>query len=894
MGDVARVGPAATWIDMSEQTPHSEQGRVELPRWAERLLLRLTPLRNRDTVVGDFVEIYPYIAAREGRRQALWWYWGQVLKSLPAFLSNGIYYGGDMLKNYLKIALRNLRREKGYAFINIVGLAIGLAFCALIALYVRDELTYDQFHVQSDRIYRALSVTFNPDGSERRSGSYHPVPLGPALQADLPEVEHYTRFRTRSHFVRSTGEALEEPVLYADPSIFEVFSFPLVQGNPRTALADRNAVVLSEEAALKFFGEGNPIGKTLQVRIEQTYEDFIVTGVAENIPGNSTIRFDILLPFPKLFDSFAQYPTFSTSWNFRSIQTYGRLAANTTGEAVDAKLPAFYSKYHPEEIEGLREEGSEDRELPTYRLQPLTDIHLTSVSDPIYSYILSGIALAILLIACINFMTLSIGRSARRSREVGVRKVVGAQRVQLMGQFWGEAVLLSVLGLLLGLVLAAFFLPVFNDLAGKELRFDYAENWTTGAVLVGLVLFTGLVAGSYPALVLSSARPIETLKNRLRLRGSNPFTKSLVVIQFTLAVFLIVSTLVMAHQFDYVRTKNLGFNKEQVVILPTPGMDGLQVATRFRTMLGTHAGIVDITATSNTLGNSYTEGARYDYEGKTHTINVYNVEANYLDFLGLDLLQGRNFDANLISESTRSVIVNEALVRDFALTDPIGHVVPGYPGGPGNEPIIIGVVKDYQFQSFYNEIAPMVLTRNPASDYAYLLVRLAPGAIPATLDALRTTWRDVAPDLPFDYAFLDDHMQAQYRNDQRWGQIVRYAAFFAVLIACLGLLGLAALTVAGRTKEIGIRKVLGAPISRLVLLLSRQFVGLVFLGVLLAAPAAYAVMDRWLEDFAFRIDISWRIFLMAGSLALAIAFFTVSYQSIKAALANPVETLRYE
>ncbi|MCH8962269.1 MAG: ABC transporter permease, partial [Bacteroidetes bacterium] len=713
---------------MNEPGSRPEKAPDELPLWAERLLLRLAPFRNRDVVVGDFAEIYQYIAAREGRRRALRWYWGQVVKSLPAFFSNSLYYGGDMLRNYLKISLRHLRRQKGYAFINIVGLAIGLAFCALISLYVRDELTYDQFHAQGDRIYRALSVKINPDGSERRSGSNLSVPLGPALQADLPEVEHYTRFRTWSHVVRSTGEALEEPVLYADPSIFEVFSFPLVQGNPTTVLADLNAVVLSKDAALKFFGEDNPIGETLQIRIEQTYEDFIVTGVAENVPGNSTIRFDILLPFPKLFDSFAQYPTFPTSWNFSSVQTYVMLADNTTVEGVEAKLTAFYNKYHPEDVED-REEAPENHVQATYRLEPLTDIHLTSVSAPIYSYILSGIALAILLIACINFMTLSIGRSASRSREVGVRKVMGAQRVQLMGQFWGEAVLLSFLGLLLGLVLAEFFLPVFNDLAGKELRFDYAENWTTGAMLVGLVLFTGLVAGSYPALVLSSARPIETLKNRLRLRGSNPFTKSLVVIQFALAVFLIISTLVMAHQFDYARTKNLGFNKEQIVILPIPGMDGLQVATRFRNVLGNHAGIVDITATSNTLGNSDTDGVRYDYEGKTYTINLYKVEANHLDFLGLDLLQGRNFDPNLITDSTRSVIVNEALVRDFALTDPIGHPVPGYSGGLGNEPIIIGVVKDYQFQSFYKEIAPMMLTLDPAWDYEYLLVRITPGDI---------------------------------------------------------------------------------------------------------------------------------------------------------------------
>ncbi len=862
------------------------------PRLAAALLRLCLHEVDAGVVLGDLEETYHLLHRHYGPATARRWYWKQTLRSIPLLATRTFYWSLVMLTNYVRIALRHFKKQKGYAFINIVGLAVGLAFCALIFLFVRDELTFDQFHEHNEQIYRVLSGRFNPDGSELSSNSNHPVPLGPALHADLPDVEAFVRFKQLSHFVRSTGEAIEESILYADPQLFEVFSFPLRQGNPTTALGDRHAVVLSERAAQKYFGDENPLGQTLQIRLDKTYEDFIVRGIAQNVPGNSTIQFDILVPFSNVFTAYARFPSIRESWSFVSIQTYVKLARQASLDEVQAKLPALFAQYYPDAV--AQEEEAADQGILTYRLQPLTDIHLTSNSNPIYSYILSGIALAILFIACINFMTLAIGRSARRSKEIGIRKVVGAQRRQLMGQFWGEAMLMSVLSLLLGLLLAELFLPVFNTLSGKTLRFDYARDWITGTMLVGLVLFTGLAAGSYPALLLSGFKPLDTLTNRLKLSGSNIFTKSLVVVQFALSVFLLTSTLIMTHQFDYARTKNPGFNKEQIVIIPTQDLDGHQVSTRFREMLQQHTRIEAITATNNTLGNTYTMGTRYKHEGKTHTINVYKVETNFLHLFGLDLIQGRNFNPNLSTDSARSVIVNEALVRDYDMTDPIGQPVPGYSDSPDTDPVIIGVVKDFHFQSLYKEIGPMMLTMDPEWDYEYLLVRIKPTDIPATLALLRTTWQTLAPDVPFEYRFLSDHMQQQYQTDQRWGRMVRYASLFAILIACLGLFGLAALTVTGRTKEIGIRKVLGAPVLGLTVLLSKDFVKLVVIGVVVATPVAYLVMQRWLDDFAYRVEISWWIFLMAGLAALGIALATVSAQTIRAALGDPVKALRYE
>jgi len=792
-----------------------------------------------------------------------------------------------MLKHYLTITLRSLGKQRGYAFINVFGLAVGIAFCALIFLYVRDELTFDRFHERADRIYRVIQQEHRPDGSVENEWTWQPMPLAPALKDDLPEVEQAVRLFEQEPLIRYGDQTFEESVLFADPSLFEVFSFPLRQGTPATALADLNSIVLSTSAARKLFGGTDPMGQTLQVRLGDTFYDVVVTGIAADVPGNASVRFDYLLPFAKLSEAYEWIRNRETRWNASSFNTYALLREGASRDALEAKLPAFRATHYP------------DEEVPhnTYRLQPLTEIHLdpgvrgglTPASDPTYSYILAAIALAILLIACINFTTLAIGRSASRAREVGIRKAVGAQRRQLMLQFWGEALLLSGLALAAGIALAELFLPTFNALAVKTLHFDYLGNATTVGVLVGLMLLVGLIAGGYPALVLSGFRPIETLRQRLRLGGANPLTRSLVVVQFALSVFLIVGTLVMLRQLHHIQTKNLGFDEENVVVIPTQQMPGPLLLERFQDVLAARPDVLGITGTSSSFTRGYSlEG--WDYKEEEKRAYVYRVEANYVNVMGMELVAGRTFDPQRATDSTGAVLVNEAFVRDFGWADPIGQTIDGFYA----EPVVVGVVKDINFLSLHQAVEPMVLTLDPGWGVRHLLVRIAPGDAPATLDALRATWQDVAPGVPFQYSFLDDDLNQQYESEQRWSRIVGYGAVFAVLIACLGLFGLAALSVAGRTKEIGIRKVLGASVTRVTLLLSKDFVKLVLVAVVLAAPVAYVALQRWLDGFAYRIEMSGWTFLIAGLTALVIALATVGYQAVRAALTDPVESLRYE
>jgi putative ABC transport system permease protein len=796
-----------------------------------------------------------------------------------------------MFKNYLKIALRNLRKQKLYSFINVFGLAVGIAFCALLFLYVQDELTFDDFHEKKDRIFRVYSISYEPDGSVRSTGGvYHPFLLGPALEADLPEIQRFVRLDDNPNFVRAGGEAFEENVLYADSTFFEVFTFPLQQGDPGTALNGLTSAVISIDAAHKYFGTADAVGKTLSIRLEDRFEDFTVTGVAENVPSNSSIRFDVVIPFANRVTS--DLTDCATRWTCSFLFTYVELVPGASVQALETKMPEFWGKYHPDRDANLSEQG-----LSSYGFQPIQDVHLNpdfphglvAPSRPLYSYILAAIGMGVLLIACINFTTLAIGRSASRGKEIGVRKVVGANRAQLMRQFWGEALLLCLLGLLAGLVLAEAILPAFNTLTGKSLQLDYTGSWATIAALPVILLVTGLVAGSYPALVLSSFKPVDVLKNRLKLSGSNVLTRSMVVLQFALVIFLVMGTLIMLRQLDYVRSKDLGFTREQVVVVPLNGVSGQAALSYFRNELGERPEILGVTGASYSFGPSRGYAiSGWTHEGVQHQYFRYDIESAFPTVMGLELLSGRNFNPELASDSSQAIIVNEAFVREVGMDDPIGRAVPGFPG----EPAIIGVVRDFHFEPLHEQVKPAVLRLG--RDLNYILVRVAPHDVPASLGLLQTAWQEVAPGLPFDYAFLDDDLNRFYESEQRWSRIIGYSAFFAILIACLGMFGLAALAVASRTKEIGVRRVLGASVHSLIVLLSAPFAGLVLIAIVLAAPAAYFAARTWLDNFSYRIEIGPGIFLLAGGLALAVALFTVSYQAIKAALADPVKSLRYE
>ncbi len=808
-----------------------------------------------------------------------------------------------MFKNYLKIAIRNIFKQKLYSFINIFGLSLGVGCCILIYTFIQHEMSYDEFHQNHKQIYRVITTTKAPDG-ETDSHALQPVPMGAALKHEIPEVKNAVRFLERSAVFNHKGQTIAERVTFADPAVLQVFTLPLVFGDSETALEAPNSVVLAGPIAKKYFGDENPLGQSLSIKMQDETHSYLVTGVLQDIPDNSSITFDILMPFEK----YPFYDRYADNWNSSRTNTYVQLTKTATASELNRKFPPFVKKHLGARIAEGQNEGSlsMDDDAWLIQFQPLKDVHLDTkiehgmepTSNPSYSVILGGIALLVLLIACINFMTLAIGRSANRASEVGMRKVMGAVRGQLMWQFLGEAIIMSVLALCIGIAFAELFLPIFNGLAQKSLAIEYGTNWTA---LLALMLVVGLIAGSYPAVVLSRFQPIEIFKNKVKLGSKNFFTHSLVVLQFTLSIFLMVCTFIMSNQLKYMSSKNLGYNKDQVVVLKTftawGSGEGKKLLEIMRNKLISHGDVLNVSGTSFSFARGTNQEGWQSAEVLREAY-IYRVDENYLKTLGLKVAAGRDFSPQFPSDPTNSVIVNETLVENFGLVSPelaVGKKLGGYDDGNGLvDPTIIGVLKDFHFTSLRNEITPAFLHINKSWPIWNILVKISPGNIPGSLETLKQIWLEIAPGKPFEYTFMDEDIAAQYASEQRWNKIVSYSTFLAILIACLGLFGLAAILSIRRTKEIGIRKVLGASIAKIVGLVSKQFLVLVALACLVSFPLAFMIMKKWLNSFVYRIEIEPVLFLLTGLLSILVAFLTVFYQSMKAALANPVEALRCE
>jgi len=813
-----------------------------------------------------------------------------------------------MFKNYLKIAWRNLYQNKLYTFINIFGLAVGIACCTLLLLYVQDELTFDNFHENKERIYRMNRTTFYEDGSAPEKDVYLPMPMGPALEEELPDVKNAVRFCSfLEHFVQNGKVGYQERVLYADANFFEVFTFPLVHGIAENALTEPNSVVLSERAAKKYFGTLDVVGKTLDIRQEIESEPYQITAVAKNPPSNSTIQFDVLLSFPKV-ENISWLGGSSSKWGWQrsAFQIYIELVEGSDLATNPEKLLVFRQTHYPDEESKMRELGRWTQGGPpvTYALQNITAIHLdpsvpggiSEPSNPLYSYLLLGIALSILFIACINFTTLAIGRSAGRAKEVGVRKVIGANRQQLMRQFWGEAALMSVLATVFAVILATTLLPQFNLLADKNLSIDFTQNVSFWLLLLGIVGVTSLLAGGYPSVVLSGLKPIQSLKEKIRFSGSNGFTQSLVVTQFLISLTLIISTVVMVQQLQYLQNKDLGYQKDQVMVINFENLDVAQALPRLRNELEQIPSIQNIAATNIAFGEGKGwSRAGFDYQGDHKEVFEYMVEPELLDLLDMDIVAGRNFNPEIAADSARSILINEAMVADFGWDNAVGERLSGYGQSPDEDPIVVGVVKDFNFRSLHSPIEPAMLFFNPdVSNFQHLVVKLEPQNMQRSLAQIEQAWNRVESVLPLSYSFMDEDLERFYQSEQRWSQIVGYSALITIFIACLGLLGLVSLTVTNRTKEIGIRKVLGASISSIVTLISKDFLKLVIIALVLATPLAWFAMNKWLSNFAYQIDMQWWVFAAAGLLTILVALLTISFQSIKAALLNPAESLKNE
>lgn len=810
-----------------------------------------------------------------------------------------------MLKNYFKIAFRNLFKNKLYSAINVIGLSLGIAFSLLVLLFIHDELTYDQFHDNSDDIYRLYRQPLM-EGTAYDPDVYMPMPTAQAMENDFPEVEETVRFIPfGTNVIRNEGSVFEqEGMVFTDPAVFDVFNFPLSYGDPESALQNPGSVVITEKVASKYFVNKNPVGETLSIRLNGEFNDFEITGVARNISSNSTIKFEVLLPIQDVLSRFEAYSSVENSWNSTRNITYVKLKDGADAEAIRSKMPDFMTTHMGSIFDDMREEGRFSFDGPPiiYQLQPLTNIHLnpeipgafTEPSNPTYSYILGGIALAVLLIACFNFMILSIGRSAKRAKEVGLRKVAGAFRGQLMAQFWAEALTVTFIALLIGLLFVEFLLPIFNELSGKELSFFslFESSWSVG--VLGLVfLLTGLIAGSYPALILSRFKPIESLKEKLHFGGANMFSRSLIMVQFVISIFLVATTLGMSSQLKFLQNKNLGFSGEQVVVIPVNGLDGERTLSLYKDALSSDPDIIDMTGANVSFATGLWRRG-YRYEGELKQSAVFRVEPNYISTLKMNLVAGRDFNPELASDSTQSIIVNESFIAEHGLT--LSDVGQSFPIDWGwmIDPIIIGVVEDFNYQSLENDVQPAVMYMNPRDPILNLLVRIQPDNMPQTIAKLRETWGTITNEVPFTYSFLDEDMNKLYQAEERWATIITYSSFFAIFVACLGLFGLAGITSIQRRKEIGIRKVLGASIQGIVFMLSKDFARLVTLSILVAAPIAWLVLGKWLENFAYRTELGIGIFLVAGGFALAVALLTVSWQSVKAAFMDPVDTLRSE
>jgi putative ABC transport system permease protein len=806
-----------------------------------------------------------------------------------------------MLKNYIRTAWRILGKKKSFSVMNIVGLAIGLTCFILISLYIKDELSFDRFHSKSDRIYRIHTDILFGGTSFKLAQS--PDPMGANLKRDYPQVEQYARlFLNGGKNIKKGNEFIyEQAVAYADSTLFDVFSFPALYGNTRTALAEPNTAVLTEEAAKKYFDTPDAVGQTLELDRE-TYK---ITAVIKDMPSNSHFNFDFLLSMDNVRYNWNNY----LSNNF---YTYLLLKPGVNYRTFEKKFDEVLDKYVlPQakqymEIKSMDEFRKAGNKLE-YSLIPLTEIHLHSdktnelapTGDMRYVYIFSAVAIFILLIACVNFMNLSTARSSNRAKEVGIRKVLGSERKKIVAQFLVESIVISFIAMLFSLVLVTLLLPYYNDLTGKQFTVSLLFQYKWLVFFAALPLVVGILAGIYPAFFLSAFKPIAVLKGKMSAGpGKSMVRNVLVVFQFTTCIVLIVSTLVVYGQLNFIRNKKLGFNKEQVLIVNGTGALGKK-AGAFRDEVLQLQGVLDGTLS----GYLPVRSSRTDYSFSTESVmnsdngfnmQVWQVDERYVSTMGMELIKGRNFRPGSKEDST-SLIINETSAARLGYADPIGKII--YSKDFSSENVaapfkIIGVVKNFHFESLKENIGPLSLALEPSPYLASFRINTAD--MPGLLKQIESKWKTMVTGRAFSYQFLDESFNDMYRAEQRVGKIAVTFSILAVLIACLGLFGLVAYMAEQRTKEIGIRKVLGASVPGIVRLISADFIKLVIISFVIATPLAWWAMHQWLQNFAYRMDIGWIVFVLAGIGALLIAGITLSFQAIKAAIANPVKSLRTE
>ncbi len=800
-----------------------------------------------------------------------------------------------MLQNYLTVAWRNLNRHKGYAFINVAGLAVGMACCLLITVYVRHELSYDRYHARAGQIYRVLQA-FRTGEQNRLPPTpedfqvWGNAPVGPALVADFPQIRSMVRFTSHQSLLLQHGDRRfqEADLLFMDSTAFDVFSWKMLAGNPRLALAAPNSIVLTQSTARKYFGDRNPVGQTLRVENQET---LTVTGLLEDVPSNSHFTFNGLISMSTFRK---RQPALFGWWGYVDFYTYVLVQPGTDMGSMTAQVPGFLQRHNP---------GNQGYAIA---FEPMTDAYLYSragrqpgaTGSLANVYIFASIAVFILVIACINFTNLSTARSVERAKEVGVRKAVGAQRAGLVGQFLTESVLLSLVAAVLAFGLAYSVLPALGTLSGKAFTAASLLSWQVAPLLAAAAVVVGVLAGGYPAWVLARFRPVQVLKGSFR---SSPrgvaLRKGLVVFQFGLSMALIASTLVVFSQLNYLRTRDLGFRQDQMLVIDFGGDPGvLNRLETIKAVLANHPSVLSVAASRSVPGdfipNAFTEIQAADGAMRGESPLIYEVDVDFIPHMGIEMKAGRAFSRAFPADTAKSLLLNEAAAKQFGYANPADVIGKRFSQW-GREGTVIGVVKNFNFRSLHTQVEPLALRLEPRAS-GRLSLRIKPGDVQGTVASLEKQWQRLVPQRPFMHTFLDESFNRQYQADLRFGGVFGVFAGLAIFIACLGLLGLATFTAGQRTKEISIRKVLGASAGSIAGLLSRDFIRLVFLATLIATPVAWYAMHRWLAHFPYRVPVGPGVFVLAGTIALLVALVPIGWQSAKASLANPVKWLRNE
>ncbi len=848
------------------------------PALAAWILSKITRGEDRLSIRSDFSEIYEELAAEEGTLKAKRWYWIQVLRSIPMFLLNHFFWSAEMIKNYLKVAFRNIKRNKIFSFINISGLAIGMACCLLLMLFISYELSFDKYHENAKNIYRA-AIKHSQSLMGTQMLNVTPGILAPFLREECPEVKTATKIKSWGGMIQYGDKQFDDDrFFFADSEFFEVFTFPLIKGNKKTALKDPYSVLLTQDAAKKYFGDENPLGKVLFV---DNKHEYTIKGVIQNVPRNSHFTFDILASMVTLESLKGQKHL--SGWN--NYKTYLMLQKGADADELLKKMQQIIDRTEMKD---------------KFILQPLTDIHLYGNyvfelepnGDIRYIYLLSATTFLLMLIACFNFINLSTSRSVYRAKEVGMRKVIGATRAQLIKQLLGESLVISIIAFLISLTLVKLLLPWFRGYMDRELKFMFFTDIQLLLALIALVLIVGLIAGSYPAFFLSRFRPITVFTGILRpgSKRTNLFRNSLVVVQLVITITLITCTYVILGQLRYIHKKDLGFKKTHIITAYIRDPNLQNSVEPFLTELRSHPQIVDITLSNqlpylimNANPDTRWEGMEAGTEQQMFEIHVDN---NFIDFYDLNVIQGRKFSREFRKDAEEACILNQTAARMTGWDDPLNKRY--------NEGKVIGVIKDFHFAPLNVKVAPLCLrlNRDPGE---WLSIKITSHDIPKSLAVIKHIGEKYSLEYPFVYSFLDERIDRLYRAQQKLGQSLTYFSAILIFVACLGLIGLASYTAEQKTREIGIRKVLGASAGSILSLLWKKYIRWLILASFIAWPLAYYMMQKWLQNnFVYRTKIGIITFIFSAAAAFAITLISVGFQTIKSATANPVDSLRYE